>query len=67
MEELSEEFASNAQFLKVDVDKNFELAAKYGVMSIPFVAVFKGGELADKTVGFSSKSEMREFLQTSLK
>ena len=35
-----------------------ELAQQFGVMSIPFVAVFKGGNLVKSTVGFQSKENL---------
>ena len=65
IEKCSEKF-TNAKFVKVNVDDCFELAARYGVMSIPMIGVFKGGELADKSVGFTSQSETEEFLSGAL-
>ncbi len=65
IEKCSEKF-TNAKFIKVNVDECFELAARYGVMSIPMIGVFKGGELADKSVGFTSQSETEEFLNSAL-
>lgn len=65
IEKCSEKF-TNAKFIKVNVDDCFELAARYGVMSIPMVGVFKNGELADKSVGFTSQSETEEFLNGAL-
>ena len=66
MEKCSEKFADRAVFVKVDVDENFELAARYGIMSIPVVGVFKGGEMTDKSVGFTSQSETEEFLNGAI-
>lgn len=66
MEQVSEEYGDKAVFIKVDVDDNFELAARYGVMSIPLVAVFKGGELADKSLGFAPKAELCAFLDKNI-
>ena len=66
MEATAEKFSDKAEFVKVDVDNNAELSMRYGVMSIPFVAVFKGGELAAKTVGYMSKSEAEEFVSANL-
>lgn len=65
IEKCSEKF-TNAKFVKVNVDECFELAARYGVMSIPMVGIFKGGELADKSVGFTSQPETEEFLSSAL-
>ena len=65
MEEVSEEF-TQAEFVKVDIDENMELAARYGIMSIPLVLIFKNGEVAAKSLGYSSKTEMRDFLKENL-
>ncbi len=66
MEQMSAEYGGKAEFVKVDIDENMELAARYGIMSIPLVAVFKGGEAVDKSLGYCSKSEMKEFLDKNL-
>lgn len=66
MEEVSRDFADKAVFVKVDVDENIELAKRYGIMSIPLVGVFKYGEMSAKSVGYTSKSETKEFLQNNL-
>ena len=66
MDKCSEKFGDKAKFVKVDVDENFELAARYGVMSIPLVAVFMGGELINKSLGFASQPEMEKFLNDNL-
>ena len=62
LENASEKFAGRAEFVKVNVDENPELSVRYGIMSIPFVAVFKDGELSAKSVGYMAKSEAEEFL-----
>ncbi len=66
MEQLSEEYGDRAEFVKADIDANPELALRYGIMSIPYVGVFKGGELAGKSIGFGTASEMKEFLDTNI-
>ena len=66
MEKCAEKFDGRAEFIKVDVDECYELAARYGVMSIPMLGIFKGGELVDKSVGFTSQSETEEFLESNI-
>ena len=66
MEDMSGKFKDSAEFVKVNVDNNPELSVRYGIMSIPFVAVFKGGELSAKSVGYMSKSEAEELLQKNI-
>ena len=66
MEKVSEKYEDKAVFVKVDIDENMELAARYGIMSIPLVAVFEGGELKDKSLGYISQSEAEQFLEKNL-
>ena len=66
LEEASKKFEDKAVFVKVNVDDNMELAARYGVMSIPLVCVFKGGEVAAKSLGYTNASETEEFLSGNL-
>lgn len=47
---------------KVNVDEQPELAAQYGVMSIPTLIVIKDGEVADKTIGAVSKESILAML-----
>ena len=63
MEQLSDELAGKAEFVKIDVDDNPDLAREYSIMSIPCVMVFKGGALAGKNVGFVPKSAMKDFIE----
>lgn len=46
------ENSRGVKVVKVDVDKNEEVARTYGVMSIPTLIMFKNGELVDKKVGY---------------
>ncbi len=47
---------------KINVDEEPDLAARYGVMSIPTVIVFKNGEEAARSVGFKPKNELLKLL-----
>lgn len=66
MGKMEEKYGDKADFVKVDIDENYDLAARYGIMSIPFVAVFKKGEQSAKTVGYMSVSEADEFMTKNL-
>ena len=61
-EDVSDKFEGKAEFVKIDVDDNPDLARDYSIMSIPCVMVFKGGALAGKNVGFAPKDAMKEFI-----
>ncbi len=47
---------------KINVDDEQDLAAKYGVMSIPTIGFFKGGDIVDKSVGAKPKSELLKMI-----
>lgn len=66
MEQLSEELADKAEFVKVDIDDNMELAIRYNIMSIPLVVIFANGEEVDKSLGFTPYDEMKEFVEGNL-
>jgi thioredoxin 1 len=58
VEELAKEYDGKAVVGKVNVDHNPNIAAKYGIRSIPTLLFFKGGELVDKQVGAVPKNIM---------
>jgi thioredoxin 1 len=62
LEELDSEMGDKVKIVKLDVDENQETAAKFGVMSIPTLLVFKNGEVVDKVVGFQPKEALAEVL-----
>lgn len=66
MEEISDEFAGKAKVVKVDVDKEGELAMRYNVMSIPTVFVFKNGEMKDQSVGAFPKGHYVDMITKQL-
>ena len=43
---------------KMDIDKNTELALKYGIEVIPYVIVFKNGKPIDKSIGYAEYEEL---------
>lgn len=56
IDDLAGEYESRAKIGKVNVDENQDIAAKYGVMSIPTVMIFKGGNVVEQFVGVQPKS-----------
>ena len=47
---------------KINIDEEGELAIRYGVMSIPTLIVFKGGEIVNKSIGLIPKDEILALL-----
>lgn len=48
---VAEEYAGKAKVYKLNVDENQEIAARYNVMSIPTLIIFKGGQKVGELVG----------------
>lgn len=65
LDSIAEEHDS-VKVVKVNVDDNQAIAAKYGITSIPAVYVFNNGEVAKQSIGAKPKSalekEFAEFL-----
>ena len=55
LDELAEEYAGKLKVVKVDTDANPQLAAAYGITSIPTMNFFKGGEVVKSVVGAKPK------------
>ncbi len=62
LEEISNELAGKVKVVKVNIDENPEIAAKFGVRSIPTLAMFKGGEVADIKVGAAPKTALSSWI-----
>ena len=59
---IAEEIDGKVKIAKVNVDENQDLAIQYGIMSIPTLLAFKGGNLVEQSVGLISKSEIMEII-----
>ncbi len=66
LEELAGEYTGKITIAKLDIDQNPKTAAKYKIMSIPSLIVFKDGEPASQIVGFKSKQELKKDLDAAL-
>ena len=60
IEELAEEYEGQVKVGKVDIDADSELAAQYGIMSVPTFLVFKDGQISDKIIGAVPKEILKE-------
>ena len=56
VDQVAEELKDTARICKVNVDEAADVAAKFGIMNIPTLLVFKNGELVQKMVGVQSKA-----------
>ena len=63
LEALAAEKGDTIKVGKVNVDENPELCAKYGIMSIPAIFVFKNGLVSAQSVGYQKKSDLAALLE----
>jgi thioredoxin len=62
IEELAHEARGSASLAKVNVDDNPQLAARYGIRSIPTILFMKGGHVMDQIIGAVPKAQLKKKL-----
>ncbi|HNZ70888.1 MAG TPA: thioredoxin [Candidatus Dojkabacteria bacterium] len=66
IEEVANEIGDKAKVGKLNVDENVNTATKYNVSSIPYVVVFKDGQIVDTLVGIRPKQEYIDAINKQL-
>jgi thioredoxin 1 len=66
IEEVSKEYSGKVKFAKLNTDENQEIAAKYNIMSIPSVLLFKDGAVKATSVGAMPKEMFKSWLTKNL-
>lgn len=66
IEEISKEYEGRVKVGKVNVDEESNLAIEYDVMSIPALILYKDGKIIDTVIGYHSKNELEEFLNSKI-
>jgi thioredoxin 1 len=65
LEEIAVEMKGKVKVAKLNIDENPELAAQFGVRSIPTLAIFKAGEVADISVGAKPKTALSNWISNA--
>ncbi|NLJ85340.1 MAG: thioredoxin [Firmicutes bacterium] len=66
VEDLAKDYAGRATIAKLNVDEHQQTAARYGIMSIPTLMIFKDGKAVDKIVGAAPKQTIAAKLDSYL-
>lgn len=66
IDQLADDFDGQAKIGKINVDEQSELAAKYKVMSIPTLVLFKDGNIAEQIVGARPKEALAELINNNM-
>lgn len=62
LEQLEDEFGNQIKFAKVDVEKQMELAEKFGIQNIPAQILFIDGQAKEKVTGYKPKAQFEKYL-----
>lgn len=66
IEELSKDYEGKANIGKVNVDENPDIAAQFGIRSIPTILFIKNGEVVDRLVGAAPKGTFQQKIDSLL-
>ncbi|MEU9284843.1 thioredoxin [Streptomyces sp. NPDC048275] len=66
LEAIAAEHGDKIEIVKLNIDENPAIAARYGVMSIPTMNLYKGGEVVQTIVGAKPKAALERDLADRL-
>ncbi len=66
VEELAREYTGKIKIGKIDIDENPKIASQYGVMSIPTLMFFKGGQVVEQVVGALNKNGLKKKIEENI-
>ena len=66
LEYLTENYKDKLKIFKLNVDENMKTSSKYGVMSIPTILLFKGGELKETIIGALPQDKIIDIISKHL-
>jgi thioredoxin 1 len=58
VKQLAQEWDGKVKVVKLDADQNPNVMMQYGVMSIPTLMLFKGGQIKERMTGFQPKEKL---------
>lgn len=65
LDELKQRVGDNASIIKIDVDKNPQVAAEYQIRGVPTLMLFKSGKLLWRQSGMVPSHEMEKLIQAN--
>ena len=66
LEEVAAAYVGKLNIVKMNVDENRDIPAKFGIRGIPTLMIFRDGQLAATKVGALSKSQLISFIDQQL-
>jgi len=62
LKQLAEEMGERIKVIKIDVDQNQMIAARFQIQSVPTLMIFKNGQVIHKQAGVHSKAQLMSIL-----
>ncbi len=66
VDELAKDYEGQLKVAKMNVDDNQQVAARFGISSIPTLMIFKGGELKERITGAVPKPTLKQAIDRAL-
>ena len=66
LDEIAGSMQGRVKIVKLNVDENPATAAKYGIMSIPTLMIFKNGEMASRQIGAAPKQKLEQWITSAV-
>lgn len=66
MKDIAQELGAKVKVIKIDVDKNPAIAAKYRIQGVPTIMVFKNGDVKFRQAGMMSKPQILQIVNQNL-
>lgn len=66
VEELAADWEGKVRVVKLDIDQNVNSTMKYGVMGVPTLMLFVGGQVVERITGYQPKRKLLDKFEPSL-
>jgi len=66
VDQVAQDYSGRAKVVKLNVDDNREVSARFNIRGIPTLLVFKDGEVKDQIVGATSKDQISRLIDKQL-
>jgi thioredoxin 1 len=66
VEEIAQAFQGKLKVVKINVDENPKTPPSYGILGIPTLLLFKGGDVKESIVGFAPKNKLEALVEKHL-
>jgi len=66
LKQVADEHGSAVRIIKIDVDKNQQIASRYQIQSVPTLMIFKNGKIIHKQAGVHSKAQLDSIIRANI-